>query len=148
MLWRAAVPLSARGTHWVVEECADIFGMAVADGPRSLVTSARGRCSKPRRFFCAGAESDEEVSEGSNKRRKHHNPWCAPRPHPHTGSALTLTHPSFACRQWQASTPVLRLAGRECLCPPSKMRYCMSIEEVICAHKKLLSRFVWLFTLF
>ncbi|EIE25455.1 hypothetical protein COCSUDRAFT_61672 [Coccomyxa subellipsoidea C-169] len=48
---------------------------SASDGPRSLVTSARGRCSKPRRFFCAGAESDEEVSEGSNKRRKHHNPW-------------------------------------------------------------------------
>ncbi|BDA41927.1 probable telomere repeat-binding protein 6 at C-terminar half [Coccomyxa sp. Obi] len=46
-----------------------------SDGPRSLVTSARGRCSKPRRFFSAGTESDEEVSEGSNKRRKHHNPW-------------------------------------------------------------------------
>lgn len=50
--------------------------MGCADGPRSQVTSARGRCSKPRRFF-SGTESDEEVSEGSNKRRKHHNPWCA-----------------------------------------------------------------------
>lgn len=39
--------------------------------------SSRGRSTKPRRY--AGAtESEDDVSEGTNKRRKHHNPWSAP----------------------------------------------------------------------
>lgn len=36
--------------------------------------SSRGRSTKPRRYTGSG-DSDDEVSEGTNKRRKHHNPW-------------------------------------------------------------------------
>ena len=36
--------------------------------------SSRGRSTKPRRYTGTG-DSDDEVSEGTNKRRKHHNPW-------------------------------------------------------------------------
>ena len=41
--------------------------------------SSRGRSTKPRRFAGA-ADSDDDASEGTNKRRKHHNPWSVPAP--------------------------------------------------------------------
>ena len=36
--------------------------------------SSRGRSTKPRRYP-GSADSDDDVSNGTNKRRKHHNPW-------------------------------------------------------------------------
>ena len=48
-----------------------------AEGAQAPV-SARGRTSKPRRFYSQSADSDDDdASDGSNRRRKHHNPWCA-----------------------------------------------------------------------
>ena len=47
-----------------------------AEGAQAPV-SARGRTSKPRRFYSVSADSDDDTSDGSNRRRKHHNPWCA-----------------------------------------------------------------------
>ena len=43
--------------------------------------SSRGRSTKPRRYTGTG-DSDDEVSEGTNKRRKHHNPWSVHLFHP------------------------------------------------------------------
>ena len=41
--------------------------------------SSRGRSTKLRRYAGA-ADSDDDASEGTNKRRKHHNPWSVPAP--------------------------------------------------------------------
>ena len=58
--------------------------------------SSRGRSTKPRRYTGSG-DSDDEVSEGTNKRRKHHNPW----------SVQLLPHLSaFSCIVCHASPSV------------------------------------------
>jgi hypothetical protein len=108
-----------------------------AEGLRSLTTSARGRCPKPRRFFSPTAESDEEVSEGSNKRRKHHNPWCAffsplALPAASTSLSLQITPVEGAGSQgWQiAALACSSFRHRKCRKLASRnLCRCRSIEE-------------------
>ena len=48
--------------------------MGHAEGQTRSGVSSRGRSTKPRRYP-GSADSDDDVSNGTNKRRKHHNPW-------------------------------------------------------------------------
>ena len=50
------------------------LNMGRAESQTRSGVSSRGRSTKPRRYP-GSADSDDDVSNGTNKRRKHHNPW-------------------------------------------------------------------------